>query len=458
MIFYIGRNAADFLARDLRATIDQEVDELEQIYQDRGLRALIEAVDARSRVPGASLYYVADVAGNQVVGNIAEVPPAVLDDPSDTARLVAYNRGDWLFGWGRGRTDGGPGGGPGAGPGGGMGPGAGHRALVRVMRLDEGFRVLVGRDLGDQGRMRAVFAQSFRIILVVVVLLGIVTWWFISRQVLRRIDQIAETGGRIVAGDLSGRLAVTGSGDEFDRLATGLNAMLERIEALMKGLKEVSDNIAHDLKTPLTRMRNRLDGALAGPEDSAAYRAAIEATIEESDTLIRTFDALLMIARVEAGNQPAVFEAIDLAEIARDVGELYEPLAEEAGVSLSVAAVGPVRVRANRELLSQVVSNLLDNALKYGRAEGRAPTIVIRVGRDDDSGVLTVADNGPGVPAADRDRVLSRFVRLEASRHAPGSGLGLSLAAAVMRHHGGSVVLADAAPGLAVTLRLPHAS
>jgi signal transduction histidine kinase len=442
MIVYVGRNASEVLTRDLRTTIDQEVDELEQIYQERGLRALIDAVDARSRVPGASLYYVADISGNLVVGNIAEVPPAILNDPTAIAHPVPYFRGpDWR----RGRPRSGEG-------------EMGRRALVRVLVLDEGFRVLVGRDLGEQGRMREVFAQSFRIILGVVVVLGLVTWWFISRQVLRRIDQVSETGSRIVAGDLSGRLPVTGSGDEFDRLATGLNAMLDRIEALMKGLKEVSDNIAHDLKTPLTRMRNRLDAALAGADDVGGHRAALEATIEESDALIRTFDALLMIARVEAGNQPAALETIDLAAIARDVCELYEPLAEEEGFALSVDAERPVPVAANRELLSQAVANLMDNAFKYGRAEGRPPAITLSVAADGTDGVLTVADNGPGVPAADRDRVLARFVRLEASRNASGSGLGLSLVAAVARHHGGSVVLGDAAPGLKVTIRVPRAA
>lgn len=439
MIVYVGRNASELLTRDLRATIDTEIDELEDIYQQRGLRALIDAVDARSRVPGASLYYVADLAGNLVVGNIAEVPPALLNDPTATARAVPYFRGqDWRRGWAR------------------QGEG-GHRALVRVMVLDEGFRVLVGRDLGEQGRMREVFSQSFRIILAVVIVLGLITWWFISRQVLRRIDQVSATSARIVAGDLSGRLPVTGSGDEFDRLAHGLNGMLDRIEALMKGLKEVSDNIAHDLKTPLTRMRNRLDGALAGPEDAAGYRAAIEATIEESDALIRTFDALLMIARVEAGNQPASMETIDLAVIARDVCELYEPLAEDDGVALAVQAPVPVLVEANRELLSQAVINLMDNALKYGRAEGRAPTITVTIAAEDGVGVLTVADNGPGVAPEDRERVLSRFCRLEASRSAPGSGLGLSMVVAVMRHHGGTLELGDAAPGLKISIRVPRA-
>jgi signal transduction histidine kinase len=437
LVAYVGRNAAEVLNRDVRSTVDREVDELEGIYQNRGLRALIDAIDQRSRAPGASLYFVADVSGNLVVGNIADLPPAILDDVNQVAHPVPYNRdGERADDRGRGR----------------------HRAMVRVMQLDEGFRVLVGRDLGEQGRMKEVFTRSFQVFLGAVVFLGLVTWVFISRRVLRRIDEVSVAGSRIVAGDLTGRLPVKGSGDEFDRLAIGLNRMLGRIEALMKGLKEVSDNIAHDLKTPLTRMRNRLDAALAGPEDATRYREALEATIEESDALIRTFDALLMIARVEAGNQQVSMERLDLAAIARDVGELYEPVAEDEGATLEVDASEDVPVTGNRELLSQALSNLIDNALKYGRVEGRDLAISIAVRRQAGKAVLVVADNGPGVPEGDRERVLSRFVRLEASRSAPGSGLGLSLVAAIAHNHGGTVVLGDNGPGLVVRLEMPESA
>jgi signal transduction histidine kinase len=259
-----------------------------------------------------------------------------------------------------------------------------------------------------------------------------------------------------MTGDLSGRLEVTGTGDEFDRLADSLNAMLDRIEALLYGVKDVSDNIAHDLKTPLTRLRSRVEAVLSGDPDPARYRAALEATIEESDQLIRTFNALLMIARVEAGSPDGDMGEVDVAGVVRDVADLYEPLAEAEGAELVVEASEPATIKASRELLGQALANLIDNAIKHGgagAAEGRR--VVVSMAREDQTLVLSVADNGPGIPAGDRERVLQRFVRLEKSRSQPGSGLGLSLVAAVVRLHNGTIELGDANPGLVVTIRLP---
>jgi signal transduction histidine kinase len=232
------------------------------------------------------------------------------------------------------------------------------------------------------------------------------------------------TTQRIMAGDLSGRLPVGRSGDELDRLAENLNAMLERIEALMNGLKEVSDNIAHDLKTPLTRLRNRAEEALARSGSEADYRAALERTIEESDGLIRTFNALLMIARAESGQARGNMDDFDAADVANGIFELYEPLAEDDGMALKVKAA-PATIHGNRELISQALANLVENAIKYG------------------------------IPEVDRKHAVERFVRLEASRTLPGSGLGLSLASAVATLHGGELRLADAHPGLVATLAIP---
>jgi signal transduction histidine kinase len=282
-----------------------------------------------------------------------------------------------------------------------------------------------------------------------------------------------------MAGDLSGRLSVTGSGDEFDRLALNLNGMLERIEALMRGLKEVTDNVAHDLKTPLTRLRNRCEAALRTAKSEADYRRVLEETIEESMGLIRTFDALLMIARAESGEVRDGMAEFDLAEVARDVGELYEPLAEDKGLTLEVEAGEPAAVKGNRELVSQALANLVDNAIKYaapaqeqprgGSASpgepagpaainGARPGIVVKAGADKDQVVLTVSDHGPGIPEGDRSRVVDRFVRLEQSRSQPGSGLGLSLVSAVARLHGGELKLEDNAPGLRARIALPRAT
>jgi signal transduction histidine kinase len=268
-----------------------------------------------------------------------------------------------------------------------------------------------------------------------------------------------------MAGDLSGRLPVGRSGDELDRLAGNLNAMLERIEALMTGLKEVSDNIAHDLKTPLTRLRNRAEEALAKSATEAEYRAALERTIEESDGLIRTFNALLMIARAESGQARGNMDDFDAAEVANGIHELYEPLAEDDGMSLRVKTAS-VPVHGNRELISQALANLVENAIKYGKPappaqpQGAvvsmdAKQILIEVRREGDQVLLSVTDHGPGIPAADRKHAVERFVRLEASRTQPGSGLGLSLASAVATLHGGELRLSDANPGLTATLAIP---
>jgi hypothetical protein len=280
--------------------------------------------------------------------------------------------------------------------------------------------------------------------------------------VLSRIDAMTDTAQTIMAGDLSGRLPVAGTGDELDRLAENLNAMLERIEALMRGLKEVSDNIAHDLKTPLTRLRNRCEQALRGTPSDTAYRGALESTIAESDELIRTFDALLMIARAESGQARDNMTEFDAAEIARDVGELYEPLAEEKGLALKIEAPVAASVRGNRELVSQALANLVDNAIKYAgpdssKVNGAPAEIVIKAGSEGERITLSVADRGPGIPDADRDRVVERFVRLEQSRSEPGSGLGLSLASAVARLHGGELKFEDNQPGLRSTIELPRA-
>jgi signal transduction histidine kinase len=294
-----------------------------------------------------------------------------------------------------------------------------------------------------------------------VLVLGLAGGLFVTRRVLRRVDAMTETTRSIMAGDLGERLPVGGSGDEIDRLAANLNQMLERIESLMHGLKEVSDNIAHDLKTPLTRLRNRAEQALRAAGNEAEYRHALESTIEESDGLITTFNALLMIARAESGQAREDMKEFDAAEIAHDVCELYEPLAEEKGLALKIEAAAPAPVKGNRELVSQALANLVDNAIKYTEPDGKAlngtpAEILVRADNAGDRILLTVADRGPGIPQADRSRAVERFVRLEQSRSHPGSGLGLSLAAAVARLHGGELTLEDNAPGLKTVIALPR--
>jgi signal transduction histidine kinase len=293
---------------------------------------------------------------------------------------------------------------------------------------------------------------------------AIIAGLVISRSVLRRIESVNEASREIMAGDLSRRIPASGSGDEFDRLALSLNAMLARIEELMVALREVSDNIAHDLKTPLNRLRNRAESALRSPDGPASYREGLEKTIEEADELIKTFNSLLLIARLEAGAVAESMTPIDPASVVADVAELYEPVAEQAGLTLKIKADQDLRILANRELVSQAIANLVDNAIKYAAPEPphgtsskpfARPLVSISVARAASGVEIIVADQGPGVAMKDRDRALQRFVRLEKSRSLPGSGLGLSLVAAVAHLHGGSVRLEDNEPGLRVVLTLP---
>ncbi|KPG01603.1 ATP-binding protein [Rhodopseudomonas palustris] len=442
LLGYFAWNTRRLITDQITTTVNAEIGEIDDIYTRRGLRGLVFTIENRALRPGANLYLVTTPAGQAVAGNVGALAPGVMSKTgwSETfyRRLDDQDRGD-------------------------------HRALVRVTELSSGFRLLVGRDLEERRRLFKVVASAAQWSVLIVVVLGLGGGIFVARRVLRRIDAMTGTTQRIMAGDLSGRLPVGRSGDELDRLAENLNAMLERIEALMNGLKEVSDNIAHDLKTPLTRLRNRAEEALALSGSEADYRAALERTIEESDGLIRTFNALLMIARAESGHASGEMDAFDAADIARDIHELYEPLAEDSGLTLKIAAES-APVRGNRELISQALANLVENAIKYGQpqlalaAPGAEPqaaaspelaSILIEARRDGDRVMLSVTDHGRGIPEADRKHAVERFVRLEASRTLPGSGLGLSLASAVATLHGGELRLSDAQPGLRATLAIP---
>src|SRR5882757_3019354 len=437
LLGYFAWNTRRLITEQITQTVDAEITGLSEQYRQGGIRRLVLVVDARSRRPGSSLYLVTTPAGEGLAGNVGSLATGILETPGWTE--TAYRRLDDF--------DGGQ-----------------HHALVRVFQLPSGFRLLVGRDLEERERLRDIVLAAGRWSLAFVILLGVGGGLFVTRRVLKRVDAMTETTRKIMDGDLTGRLPIAGTGDELDRLAGNLNVMLERIEALMHGLKEVSDNIAHDLKTPLTRLRNRCEEALRLAEDESQYRAALEATIEESDDLIRTFNALLMIARAESGQARDGMTEVDAAEIARGIGELYEPLADEKGIQLKVEAPTAAPVHGNRELISQALANLVDNAIKYGGpdgaggANGAAAEIVVKAVGDGDRILLAVADGGHGIPEADRGRAVERFVRLEQSRSKPGSGLGLSLASAVARLHGGELKLEDNHPGLKTVISLPRAA
>lgn len=431
LLGYFAWNTRRLVTEQISQTVNAETTELVGRFETDGLRGLVAAIENRALRPGSNLYLVATPAGQGVAGNVGSLEPGILGNigwaETKYRRLEEQDL-------------------------------ANHRALVRVSQLPGGFRLLVGRDLEERRRVFGVVASAAQWSFLVVIVLGLGGGLFVARRVLTRIDAMTGTTQRIMAGDLSERLPVGRSGDELDRLAGNLNAMLERIEALMLGLKEVSDNIAHDLKTPLTRLRNRAEEALAKSGSETDYRTALERTIEESDGLIRTFNALLMIARAESGQARGDMTDFDGADVARDIHELYEPLAEDKGLVLSVEAEA-APLHGNRELISQAVANLVENAIKYGQpaeGSGGSANVTISAKAEGKEVLLSVADRGPGIPEVDRTRAVERFVRLEASRTLPGSGLGLSLASAVATLHGGELRLSDNSPGLRATLVLPR--
>jgi len=434
VLVYFAWSTRRLINEQITQTVDAEIVTLQDEYDIGGIRRLIFTLDARSRRPDSYLYLLTTAAGEGLAGNVGSLTAGVLERPGWSE--TAYRKLEDLE-----QTE--------------------HHALVKIVQLSGGFRMLVGRDLEERDRMHDVVISAGRWSLAIVVILGIAGGLFVMRRVLQRVDAMTATTQTIMAGDLTGRLPIAGTGDELDRLAGNLNAMLERIEALMRGLQEVSDNIAHDLKTPLTRLRNRCEEALRTAEDEAQYRAALEGTIEESDGLIRTFNALLMIARAESGQARDNMRDFDAVEVARGVGELYEPVADEKGLVLTIDAPAAAPVRGNRELVSQALANLVDNAIKYAApaagSAGGHPEIRISAACQGDRVLLTVADNGPGIPEADRARAVERFVRLEQSRTQPGSGLGLSLAQAVAHLHGGDLKLEDNQPGLRTVISLPRA-
>lgn len=444
LVIYMTSLSARMLTAQTQETINEEVQGLISSYERGGLTLLVRTMERRARQPGANLYLIADPNGQLLAGNVENLEPGVIEIEGWTERPFTYRR----FGEDARVA---------AQEGAQAGTTPSHTAMALVFRLPNQMIVLVGRDLGEPEQFRRVVRRSMVVAFGMMGLGAFLIWYLVGRRALKRIDSLSDAGRRIMGGDLAGRLPVTGAGDEFDRLSENLNSMLARIAALNEGLKQVSDNIAHDLKTPLTRLRNRAEAALSSKQTAKEYRETLEATIAESDQLIRTFNAILMISRLEAGNSAEPTTQVDLAEAVRDVVELYEPLAEENGVRITVDTMQPTPIAGNRELIGQALSNIVDNAIKYSAGGAGGPRIDVSLGRTADEIVLTVRDNGPGIAEADRERVTERFVRLEQSRSMPGSGLGLSLAKAVMTFHGGRLELADAGPGLLARMVFPSA-
>ena len=418
--------------RSLDAQTDQiigaEITGLSEQYQRLGLRGLADVIANRALHDAPGIYLLADRQGRALAGNLDAWPRTVAQDGEfvefDYQRRV---QGELVT----------------------------RRARGRAFSLVGGDVVLlVARDINERDQTRQLFTTTLPWSVGLMLLFGLVGGALMSRNVLARLDSINRTSAEIVAGDFSRRVPLTDNHDEFDALAENLNRMLERIERLMKGMREVADSVAHDLRTPLNRLRNRLEEMQRRIDPQSPAAADIEGAIAETDGLINTFNALLLIAEADSGAARGAMTTLDLSAVVADITELYAPLAEEKNIDLTVMPSGILTIEGNRSLVSQALANLIDNAIKYTPPEG----CVTVSAKETPAGVdLTVADSGPGIPAQERTRVVERFVRLEASRNSPGTGLGLSLVAAVARLHDARLTLDDNNPGLKATISFPRA-
>jgi len=422
LLGYIYWSTAGYMARQADAAIEADTELLAERYRSRGLPGLTALIAERIAADPArsNLYLLTDAGFAPIVGNL-DAWPAAQENDAGWLDFPLQVRGE----------------------------SESHRARARGFRLRGGFRLLVGRDMHELDGVRSLIVETLAWGVAIMLVLALVGGIAMSRSMLRRLEVINQTSREIISGDLSRRIPQRGTQDEFDELVSHLNAMLDRIEALMEDVRRVSDSIAHDLKTPLTRLRNDLE-TLRASGDSAQCDA-IDHALQEADGLLSTFNALLRIARIESGHRRAGFADVDLAAVVRDVVDLYEPLAEAHGLALDYAVDDAPAVQGDRDLLFQAAANLLDNAIKYTPAGG---AVRVRLAREDHRACLSVTDTGPGIPESLRGKVFQRFYRIESSRNAPGSGLGLALVQAVARLHDAQVRLEDHAPGLTVRLCL----
>ncbi len=324
-------------------------------------------------------------------------------------------------------------------------------ARARLFILDEGFNLLVGRDTGDLKAIQKLLQSAMLWGLLIILGLGLFGGIIMSRSMTRRIELINQNSRDIIAGDLSKRIPLSKRGnDDIDQLASNLNHMLDEIEHLMTGIQQVSNNIAHDLRTPLTRIRNRLEHLQLEFDHDSLYKQSVQHCIDDADQLLKTFSALLRIARIEAGGHQNNTSLVDLNELIKDAAELYEALAESNQLTLVVKESPQSNIEGDRDLLFQALANLIDNAIKYTPNEG---IITLSIQQSGDYIDLAVADSGPGIPVDEHDKVSQRFYRLESSRNTAGNGLGLSLVKAVALLHQGKLLLSDNNPGLIATVR-----
>ena len=414
-----------FMQQQSDESIRSEYRGLLELERHRGTATLAEAIRSRSGDQSNYLYLLVDSELHPVAGNLEAWPrPAPSAQGWVEFAVESAHKSD------REMRE--------------------NRALT--VTLPDGYRLLVGKNVHDLKESRELIFASLGWIIAVMIGLGLAGGWVVSRYIMRRVDAINQTTQEIVGGDLRARMPMSSRGDEFDQMSENVNRMLDRIEHLMDGMKQVSDGIAHDLRSPLTRLRNRLELSLLGQGDSDQHRAAMEDALADTESLLATFNALLSIAQAEAGAARRNMALADLGKIAKDVADLYEPAAQAKEISLKCEIqTQPAMIYAQKHLLAQALANLVDNAIKFTPVGGAVTLQVREIGNHVE---VMVADTGPGIPATDRERAFHRFVRLDNAADVPGSGLGLSVAAAVARLHDGELILEDNQPGLRAVFRL----
>jgi signal transduction histidine kinase len=419
LLAFIYWSTFGYIERQTNAVIEAEIEGLREQYLQGNL---IEAIDARVRdeADERSVYLLADGIGARQAGNLPYWPRELDSYAGEWVDFTMYDE-------------------------------AGREMPVRAMilRVGLGHRLLVGRDTRELTRVKQVFRRALVYGITLTLALSLLGGLLVARSAQRRLADLNRTTRQIMAGDLSRRAPLTGSNDEHDELAANINAMLDQISNLLEGMRHVGDSVAHDLRGPLTRLRNRLETLAAAEHPS---REDLAECVQQVEHVLDTFNALLRIARVESGAHRSAFAPVDLGRIVRDVAELYQAAADERRITLTCECRAAVEVFGDRELLAQALTNLLDNAVKYTPPGGAVALVLERTA---DTAVLRIADTGPGIPAEDRERVLQRFTRLDQARSLPGNGLGLALVKAVAQQHHGRLTLGDDGPGLVVTLELP---
>jgi signal transduction histidine kinase len=423
IVYWITLAALD---QQLHDSVERETDVLVELYRGRGLDSVVRAIELRmlDLRPPRRYYLLQNAAGQRIAGNL---PPM---GPTEGAMVLPVS---FLVPDRTAKSD---------------NPADAYPVVAQGLRLENGAFLLVGESRYRAEKAREAIFRALGWGIAITVLLAAVGGAALGAGFLRRIDAINRTTRSIMDGKLSQRVPTRGGTDEMDQLAVNLNAMLDRIQTLMESLKRVSDDIAHDLRTPLSRLRHRLESARArtGPDGDPV----IEQSIAELDAILETFSALLRIAQVEAGARQAGFSDLSLGEIIRTVCEAYAPVAEDRGQKLDTVINHVRTIHGDRDLLTQMIANLIENPIHHCPAAVR---ITVDLRQEAGAPVLCVADTGPGIPASEREKVFRRFYRLEASRTTPGSGLGLALVKAVADLHGASVELSDNEPGLRVKVR-----